>query len=552
MTPRSALPPVVVLTIALIASWALHVPVYVGLGLLSKMLEQESPAIAAPPMEIEIISTENPDSPPPGAEDEEPPPDEPERIAEPEPEPEPELVSAPEPPSRPPTIPQIAATAPPPPPPPPPPPANLRSVEHRSQNPDVEPPPDAQHLAEENSRVEEEMMARIRNPNLNDPDPQPASPTEASTDPAEGDSAEERMAELRESEGTDAREPTPEETRQPPRPPTRRPSTSPTPSVSEAAPGDGRRGGAEEAAPPRRAAGGGARTRGGGEASGMTEIVVNDGNGSFTVRVRRRPEGEGDGDEGGERLAGRGAADEGEGRAAGRAGRGRRRARGGSARGRGTPNLRLSWTDFASIYGEDELERERDLAIAQRRSRTRGASRQETWRRFRAAIENYDVRVRPGNQTALNTRADPFASYIAAMHRRIHPRFALGYLTNVPSTVDESFRGNPNMHANLELGIDAEGRVDHVSVVSTSGDILFDLGAFESVMGAQPFPAPPSQIRSPDGLVYMQWAFYRNQRQCGTFNARAFILANAPSRRERRPDEGLHPDVALPPRGTTD
>lgn len=261
----------------------------------------------------------------------------------------------------------------------------------------------------------------------------------------------------------------------------------------------------------------------------MREIVVSDGTGSFTIRVpAERPEGSGEGDGGGPAVAGRGTGTEGEGRSGGRAGRSGRRQRGGARGGRGGPSLRLSWSAFASIYGEEELERQRQAYLEQRRSRVRGMSRQERWRRFRAAIENYDVRVRPGNQTALNTRADPFASYIAAMHRRIHQRFALGYLRRVPPTVDETFRANPSMHTKLELAVDAEGRVDHVSVVATSGDMLFDLGAFNAVMSSMPFPSPPEAIRSPDGLAYLHWSFYRNQRQCGTFNAQPFILAEAP------------------------
>jgi hypothetical protein len=34
-------------------------------------------------------------------------------------------------------------------------------------------------------------------------------------------------------------------------------------------------------------------------------------------------------------------------------------------------------------------------------------------------------------------------------------------------------------------------------------------------------------IRSPDGRAYVHWGFYRNNRQCGTFNATPFILAEA-------------------------
>ena len=36
----------------------------------------------------------------------------------------------------------------------------------------------------------------------------------------------------------------------------------------------------------------------------------------------------------------------------------------------------------------------------------------------------------------------------------------------------------------------------------------------------------PSSILSGDGRVYFHWGFYRNQRQCGTFNAEPYILPN--------------------------
>ena len=36
--------------------------------------------------------------------------------------------------------------------------------------------------------------------------------------------------------------------------------------------------------------------------------------------------------------------------------------------------------------------------------------------------------MKPGNQTALNTRAAPFAAYIARMHRSIHELWGFGQL----------------------------------------------------------------------------------------------------------------------------
>ena len=41
------------------------------------------------------------------------------------------------------------------------------------------------------------------------------------------------------------------------------------------------------------------------------------------------------------------------------------------------------------------------------------------------------------------------------------------------------------------------------------------------------FPAPPPQIRSGNGKVYIHWDFHRDERACGTFGAEAFILNNA-------------------------
>lgn len=527
--------PLLVTLVALVASLALHVPAYVGLGLLKALLAEGPPAAPAPPMEIELVESapreaeDEPSDTAPVALDEEDDRAVRERErererqataeaeierererqrAEPEPEPAQAQPAQPTPMTR------------------------RTSVTHRSRDPSVAPPEDAQYLAEENSRVEEETLARVRSRHLDDPTPQPAASEEATPpDEAEGDAAEEQRADLQDAEGSDERDPTREEARLPPETRPREASRSPTPQVSEAARGDAREGATERGGRPAEAAGGGRQARGGGEVE-MREVVVSDGVGTFRVRVpNSRPAGEGEGEGGGLAVAGRGRGSEGEGARAGRAGRSGRRARGGGgAAGDGAPDLRMSWTQFSSLYGEEELRREREAYLEQRRSRTRGESHQRRWERFRAAIEHYDVQARPGNQTALNTRADPFAAYIAAVHLRIHPRFAEGFLVRPPSTVAAALATNPEMHTKLEIGIDAQGRVARIGVIATSGDILFDFGAYNSVMTAQPFGATPEAIRSPDGLVYMHWSFYANHRQCGTFNAEAYILARAAER----------------------
>jgi len=528
-TQRWLLPPLAVTVIAVAASLALHVPAYVGLGVLKDILGDGAPPAPSVPMEIEIVERRPSQTdtaavaPTVPVEDDEVPSEErpeerepvavapPEPQPEPEPEPEPQVVPAPAPPeARPET-------------------RRATSVAQRSSDPSVPPPDDAQYLAEENNRVEEETLARVATAHTDDEEtsvPAAEEPTPESEE--EGDAAEEEVADLQDAEGSDERTPTPEEARvRPPERP-REASTSRTPTVSEAAEGEARGGAAESERPPRQAAGGGRQAQGGG-ARPMREVIVSDGTGTFRMRVPAdRPEGEGEGEGGGLAIDGSGQGSEGEGRASGRAGRGRRRARGGGRSGGGAPDLRLSWSDFAAVYGEEELEREREAWLEQRRTRTRGAGHQERWDRFRAALENYDVNVRPGNQTALNARADPFAAYIASMHRRIHRRFAEDFSLHLPSTVQAVLPSNPDMHTKLEIAIGPNGNIARIGVVATSGDILFDFGAYNAVMASQPFEIPPENIRSPDGLVYMHWGFYANHRQCGTFNAEAYILARAP------------------------
>jgi hypothetical protein len=57
---------------------------------------------------------------------------------------------------------------------------------------------------------------------------------------------------------------------------------------------------------------------------------------------------------------------------------------------------------------------------------------------------------------------------------------------------------------------------------------MFDVASMNAVRRSAPFGEAPEAIRSADGKVYIHWGFYRNERQCGTFNAEPFVLS-APS-----------------------
>ena len=67
-----------------------------------------------------------------------------------------------------------------------------------------------------------------------------------------------------------------------------------------------------------------------------------------------------------------------------------------------------------------------------------------------------------------------------------------------------------------------------VTIAKTSGKTEFDVAAVDTVISAAPYEATPEAIRSVDGRIYLRWGFYRNWRQCGTFNVEPYILTEVP------------------------
>lgn len=197
--------------------------------------------------------------------------------------------------------------------------------------------------------------------------------------------------------------------------------------------------------------------------------------------------------------------------------------------GDGKPNLNLSHGAVAAVIGEDALRRDRMNDGERRRSEHRGTWQPSSLERWRSATENYVSSVKVGNQTALNAARVPFASYLHAIHNRIHPIFAeafLGSLTNLPPTHPLN---DLRMQTHLEIVLSPRGEVVKMGIVKTSGVTAFDIAALDSVQRASPFgPAPPA-IFSGDGNVYLHWEFHRDEVfACSTMNARPFILATPP------------------------
>ena len=129
------------------------------------------------------------------------------------------------------------------------------------------------------------------------------------------------------------------------------------------------------------------------------------------------------------------------------------------------------------------------------------------------------------------------------MHRRIHREFADRYLASLGPGAPEGLN-DQSLSTMLEISVNPDGTIHRVGVVRTSGNTLFDFGAFNAVMRAQPFPRPPPIIISGDGHAWLHWQFDRANSACWTNNARPFLLDNAPADRGEPPLSG---DDAEPP-----
>jgi len=200
-------------------------------------------------------------------------------------------------------------------------------------------------------------------------------------------------------------------------------------------------------------------------------------------------------------------------------------------------NLQLSWSQFEDTFGADQLQEQREAYIRQKHSGTRGSSNRR-WKEFRAAIENFVTDVKPGDQTALNAAASPFAEFISDAHRRIHREFAYRFIGSLPM-VSGPF-SDPSLYTEMEIVFNRDGSIHRIGIIKSSGFLPFDYGTFEAVMRAQPYPEPPPQILSGDGRVYVHWGFYRNPRLCGTFNAKPYILPHPPG--TPQPNQGPYKD----------
>jgi TonB family protein len=192
--------------------------------------------------------------------------------------------------------------------------------------------------------------------------------------------------------------------------------------------------------------------------------------------------------------------------------------------------LALSAKDYEYLFGADA---EADRRLAQKAKSTRQGKFQQRLARVQAALENFIPEVKPGNQTALNARAAPFAAYIARMHRSIHKLWGFGQLEDWDEMSGSSPFNNQNLETTLELVLNRDGTIDKVTIVRASGYLPYDAAAIDVAYTAGPYPDPPREIRSANGKIYVHWHFFRDGRQCTPAFTDYYILENSDATADR-------------------
>ena len=379
--------------------------------------------------------------------------------------------------------------------------------------------PDAEFIADEANRVKEQTQARITSTDQNDPNPTPGG-QHSGPSPAPGNAEDTKVAQSEDREGNPDQAPDP----LPPAPP-----AESKPAQAAQAPKPAAAPAAAAAAKPAQ------KSVKGQQAKRMQEAApetVTSRHGQQAMSSARKAQAE-------------------------QKRRKRRKKRlpppkhdpnasalglGSKALTHGGVNLGLTHKQAFAAIGRDRLALEKKLDSERRKSAHRGSWKSLGIEKWRSAIENYVPSVRPGNQTALNTARVPFASYLNAIHNRLHPIFADSFLGSLDSLAGTHPMNRPSIKTHLEIVLSQQdGRVVRMGITRTSGVTAFDIAALESVQRASPYGAPPKEIISPDGNVYFHWEFHRNPYYaCSTYFARPYILKVQP---KSAPPEVAPPDA---------
>lgn len=117
-----------------------------------------------------------------------------------------------------------------------------------------------------------------------------------------------------------------------------------------------------------------------------------------------------------------------------------------------------------------------------------------------------------GAHTLLNTREYAHWSYIHRIKRALAPIWKrdIDRRVNQLWASGRKFRDD-TMKTHVRVYLTDQGALQEIFVVRSSGSPMLDTAAIEAFRAAGPFPNPPKQLVSHDGVVPLAWTFVVDQ-----------------------------------------
>ncbi len=190
--------------------------------------------------------------------------------------------------------------------------------------------------------------------------------------------------------------------------------------------------------------------------------------------------------------------------------------------GKGQASVTRGGADFVREHYDEVLGDRtavyKDRAEEKRREDSLLGDHRGQWQRTRQAMENFDVAIETGSETHLNTKRDDYARFINTYHAQIHEAWwqQVGIMDRRDGKSQQSFDADA---VKLEMRILADGHIDKVAIVSTSGNTFMDAEAIRINYAVKKTIRPPENIVCKDGAVYLHWEFSRGPGKCSTEGA---------------------------------
>lgn len=125
-----------------------------------------------------------------------------------------------------------------------------------------------------------------------------------------------------------------------------------------------------------------------------------------------------------------------------------------------------------------------------------------------SATDDYLKDEAIGAQTLLNTEEYKFYSFYARIREALSSQWSF----RVRQELDQIYAAGKPLNGNekttkVEVLLDANGKLLHARVLSSSGFSELDRAAYEAFAAAAPFPHPPKDMIGPSSEVSIKWDF---------------------------------------------